>query len=435
MPNLIFILTDDQRYDALGVVNPLARTPTMDALAKRGTVFRNAFVATSICSPSRACCLTGRYGSANGVPGLGMALDRDEVTFAQSLKEAGYQTGYVGKWHLRRPKPKQAGFEAVTYFESNGPHYNRRVIEHGKKKTAQGYIEDYLADQSVAFIEQAVEAGRPFVLHHATQIPHMDHRFSWPAQDETLALYPLEKMPVPETRQDDLRGKPPYLRNARSYVRAQQTYGYTDPANIRRHWQAYLASITEMDRSLGRLVAALGRLGIADETWIVLMGDNGWFMGEHGFTSKVLPYEESIRVPFLVSGPGLEGEQRDELVLNADISPTLVDLAGLPVPDGVHGRSLLPLLGGEKVAWRDSILYEAPEPELGSWPLAAVRTARWKYIQTYAIKDPSRLVFEELYDLGADPREMTNLAGQAAHAAVQAQLREELGRLRSSVKD
>ena len=434
MPNLIFILTDDQRFDALGCVNPLVQTPTMDALAKRGVLFRNAFVATSICSPSRACCLTGRYGSANGVPGLGMSLHRGEVTFAQLLRKSGYQTGYVGKWHLKWPKPKAAGFDDVTYFESNGPHYNRKVTERGRKTVAKGYIEDYLADQSVRFIERAAGAGKPFVLHHATQIPHMDHRFSWPAKAQTLARYPLDKMPVPRSWRDDLSGKPPYLKTGRNYTRAQETYGYTDPAAIRRHCQAYWASITEMDAALGRIVAALDRLGIRDDTWIILMGDNGWFLGEHGFTSKVLPYEESIRVPFIVSGPGLKGETRDELILNADVAPTFLNLAGLPIPENMHGRSLLPLLRGERVTWRQSILYEAPKPELGSWPLVAVRTDRWKYIQTCAIRDPAKLVFEELYDLQADPHEMTNLAGRPEHKATVQRLQAELARLREGIR-
>lgn len=433
MPNLIFILTDDQRFDALGCVNPLVQTPTMDALAKRGVLFRNAFVATSICSPSRACCLTGRYGSANGVPGLGMSLHRTEATFAQLLKKAGYQTGYVGKWHLKWPKPEAAGFDDVVCFESNGPHHNRTVTEHGRKKVAKGYIEDYLADQSVAFIEKAVKAGKPFVLHHGTQIPHMDHRFSWPSKPETLARYPVGKMPLPKSWRDDLGGKPPYLKQGRNHTRAQQNYGYNKPDGIRRHWQAYLASVTEMDAALGRIVAALDRLGIRDDTWIILMGDNGWFLGEHGFTSKVLPYEESIRVPFIVSGPGLKGGACDELILNADVAPTFLELAGVAVPGRMHGRSLVPLLRGEKADWRQSILYEAPKPELGSWPLAAVRTDRWKYIQTFDIQAPTKLVFEELYDLKTDPNEMTNLAGVDKCKAVRDELRTELSRLRKSI--
>jgi arylsulfatase A-like enzyme len=429
-PNLLFILTDDQRFDALGCVNSVAITPNMDSLAAHGVRFDRTFVTTSICSPSRATCLTGRYGRANGVPGLGMALNRDEVTFAHLLKRAGYATGYVGKWHLKWPKPKGAGFDFVTYFTSNGPHHNRRVIEQGRRKVARGYIEDYLAGQSVAFIEQAAASGRPFVLHHATQIPHMDHRFSWPAGAETLARFPLETMPVPATWRDDLSGKPPYLKTARSRARAQEDYGYTDAKAIRRHWQHYLASVAEMDAALGKVFAALDRLGLRENTWIILMGDNGWFMGEHGFTSKVLAYEDSIRVPFIVAGPGLDGAVSEELILNADIAPTLLDLAGLPVPKRMHGRSLVPLLEGETQGWRKSVLYEAIEPELGVWPHVAVRTVQWKYIQTFDLKDRSRVIFEELYDLKNDPHETENLAGENEHAETQKRLKTELAELR-----
>ena len=432
-PNLVFILTDDQRFDALGCVNPIVRTPTMDALARRGVRFERAFVATSICSPSRACCLTGRYGRANGVPGLGMALKPGERTFAQILKAAGYRTAYVGKWHLKRPDPKGAGFDVVTFFRSNGPHYNRRVIQAGKPTVARGYIEDYLAAQAVEFLEASAKAGQPFVLHIGTQIPHMDHKFSWPASKETLALYDVAKMPVPSNWRDDLSGKPPYLKTGRHRKRGK-LYGYEDAAAIQRHFQAYFAAITEMDRALGTVVAALDRLGLRDNTWLILMGDNGWFMGEHGFTSKVLPYEESIRVPFIVSGPGLGGTVRSEMVLNADIAPTFLDLAGVPVPANVHGRSLVPLLRGEEAEWRESILYEAPKPELGSRPLAAVRTGRWKYIQTYDPEAPDRVVFEELYDLRADPGELANLAPQPIHAATRARLAAELQQLREQMQ-
>ena len=433
-PNLIFILTDDQRFDALGCVTPWIHTPNLDALAKRGVRFDRAFVATSICSPSRACCLTGRYGRANGVLGLGQSLKRTEVTFAHLLRRAGYQTGYVGKWHIQWPRPKGAGFDFVTYFMSNGPHHNRKVIERGRSKMAQGYVEDYLADQSIEFMEQAVKKGAPFVLHHATQIPHMDHKFSWPARQETLDRYPLDRMPVPTSWRDNLTGKPPYLKQARSYTRAQGMYGYRDAAAIRRHWQAYCASITEMDASLGRIVAALGRLNIRDNTWIILMGDNGWFMGEHGLTSKVLAYEESMRVPFIVSGPGLKGAVCDEMILNADIAPTFLELAGLPVPDNMHGRSLLPLLQGKTDGWRTSVLYEAVRPELGVQPTVAIRTRRWKYTQTLDAADQDKVAFEELYDLDADPHEMTNLVQVAGHLATVKQLNAELAALRASIQ-
>jgi len=435
MPNLIFILTDDQRHDAMGCAgNRLVVTPNIDSLAKTGVRFAQAFVTTSICSPSRACCLTGRYGSANGVPGLGGGLRPRETTFAHLLKKAGYQTGYVGKWHLRRPStPAGAGFDFVTYLRANGPHYDRGVVERGRRKVAKGFIEDYLAGQAIGFIRSAAKTTAPLLLHLSTQVPHMDHKFRWVPRPGTLALYDEAKIPIPRNWQDALEGKPPYLKTGRHRQRGR-LYGYDSEAGIRKHFRSYYAAITEMDRALGKVLAALDRLGVREKTYIILMGDNGWFMGEHGFTSKVLAYEESIRVPFIVSGPGLEGDVCEELILNADVAPTFLDLAGVPVPDNMHGRSLVPLLRGEKVDWRKSILYEALKPELGSWPLVAVRTHRWKYIRTFELNDPSSLCFEELYDLQADPGELRNLAGSAEHKSVLEELRAELERLRKSIQ-
>jgi len=431
-PNFLFILTDDQRFDAMGCSgNRLIRTPHIDALAARGVRFDNAFVTLSICSPSRAACLTGRYGSANGVTTLGQTVNKASRTFAQILKKAGYRTGLAGKWHLKN-KPESLGFDFASYFTSNGPQYNRKAIEAGRKTTARGYVEDYNADQSIRFLTEAAKSGEPFVLFHCTQVPHMTPKFDWTAKEEMLATYEQSKMPVPETWRDDLSGKPPYLKTARSRTKAR-TYGYDKAESIQRHCRNYYASITEMDATLGRVLAALDKLGLRENTWVLLMGDNGWFMGEHGFTSKVLPYEESMRVPMIVAGPGTAARVDERLVLNVDLAPTMLDLAGLSVPESMHGRSLVPLLKGKKTDWRKSMLYEAPTPSLGSWPLFAVRTQRWKYIRTFDIKNRAKLAFEELYDLKADPAEMRNLADQAEYATLQRQLAEELQRLRRAI--
>jgi arylsulfatase A-like enzyme len=275
---------------------------------------------------------------------------------------------------------------------------------------------------------------------------------------------------VPASWRDDLSGKPPYL--ARSRFRTQgEKYGYATEAGIRAHRRQYLAIVSQMDRSLGRLVEACGRLGLGENTYVFLMGDNGWFMGEHGFTSKVLAYEESMRVPLVVAGPGLEGAADGRLVLNADLAPTMLDLAGLPVPGNMHGRSLAPLLGGRNLAaalggratppalvgqatlaggraplagrqaplggqappWRESILYEALAPELSSWPLVAVRTRDFKYIQTFDLADRSQTAFEELYDLRNDPAEMRNLAPSPEDRETLDRLKDELARLRASL--
>jgi len=436
-PNFLLILTDDQRWDALGAAgNPLIRTPHMDALASRGMRFAQAMVTTSICCPSRACCLTGRYGSRTGVTGVGAGSSRirpGERTFVQMLREAGYRTGFFGKWHIGGLTPAGAGFDAGAHFVGNGAHYDRQVQAADGPTIARGFIEDWLADRSVEFMESARAAGTPFLLHLCTQVPHMTSEMTWEPRPETLALYDEARMPVPPTWNDDLAGKPPHLKTSRQRTQAA-TYGYGTPEAIRRHHRLYYAAVTDLDRSLGRVLAALDRLGLRDTTCVLLTGDNGWFLGEHGFTSKVLAYEESVRVPLLVAGPGVGAAVEQRLVLNADLAPTILDLAGLPVPANVHGRSLVPLLGGRAEGWRASVLYEALAPDLGSWPHLAVRTRQWKYIRTLDLRDPSRTVFEELYDLAQDPAETRNLAGVAEHRGVLERQREEIERLRAELQ-
>lgn len=435
-PNLIFILTDDQRHDALGcAVNPNIITPAMDALASSGVRFRNAFVTTSICSPSRACCLTGRYGSLNGVMSVpGRPVNPGETTFVELLKQAGYRTGYAGKWHLQGPKtPLEAGFDSASWCWSNGRHYGRGVWQEGEQKTAEGHIEDYIADRAIDFLQSSSAAGQPFLLHYSTQVPHMDHEFAWPAKPETLALYEDKQFTLPRSWNDDLSSKPPYLKQARSILQARK-YGYDAPEAVLKHIKEYCAAVTDTDRALGRMLNTLEQLGLRDNTYIIFMGDNGWLLGEHRFTSKVLPYEESIRVPFFLSGPGIQPQVRDEIVLNADVAPTLLDCAGLPAPPRINGRSMLPLVAGETTPWRMSFYYEALEPVLGARPLVAIRNHDWKYIRTFDLEDPSKLAFEELYHLSKDPIEMHNLAGQRGHAAVRRELARELDGLRRAVK-
>ena len=429
----MFIFTDDQRHDAMGCAgNSLIRTPNIDSLAARGVRFDRAFVTLSICSPSRAACLSGCYGSTNGVTTLGQALNAPRETSPEYLKQAGYQTGFSGKWHLKTT-PTECGFDFVSYFLSNGRYYNRSVVEKGEKKQVPGFIDYYVADESIRFLESATRRKSPFVLWMCTQVPHMNHEYDWNARPETLAGYDPAAMRVPETWRDDLSGKPHYLKQARSRLRALE-YGYAKPEAIQRHLQRYYAAVTEVDASIGKVLRAVERLGLKQNTWFILMGDNGWFMGEHGFTSKVLPYEESIRVPMIVAGPGIQPRADTHLVLNIDLTATMLDLARIPVPDQMHGRSLLPLIRGQEVNWRESFLYEALTPTLGSWPLLTVRTERWKYIQTYDIEDPSRCVFEELYHMQEDPLEVHNLAQDVRHATVVRQLSASLDKHRETLK-
>ena len=437
-PNFLVILTDDQRADAFGAAgNPHVRTPHLDRLAARGVRFTQSFVATSICSPSRAAHLTGRYGSGNGVMDLQQTrLKPGEKTWAQALQAAGYRTSMVGKWHLTNT-PQSLGFDEATFFHSNGAYYRRKVNERGKVVEVPGHLEDYTAEQAVRFLHEAADDKTPFSLWLCTQLPHLDDRFRWNAKPETLRLFDAARLPVPAAWPDDLAGKPPYLKEARHHTRAVEEYGYDRRENVQAHLRDYYATIADMDTALGRVFAALDDHKLRDNTYIVFSSDNGWLLGEHKMTSKVLAYEESMRVPMLIVGPGIEPRVDDRLVLNVDIAPTLLDLAGLAVPENLHGRSLAPLLrktdGDDRGPWRDAVLYEAIKPELGSWPLLAVRTQRWKYIRTFEAKSQlDKIAFEELYDLKTDPGEMQNLAREPTHAATLAELRTMLERMQPS---
>jgi arylsulfatase A-like enzyme len=430
-PNILFLLTDDQRWDGYAASgNALLQTPNLDSIAASGVRFRNAFVTLAICSPSRAACLTGRYGSANGVTSVGsVRLNAGEPTFAEALAAAGYYTGVTGKWHLK-DSPSECGFEFASICFSNGTWYDRKFNVEGRSKTMPGFVDDVTAKESIRFIREARQRQKPFVLWMNTQVPHMDHRFQWPARQEYLDNYDVNEMPLPASWQDDLSGKPAYLKTARNRTQALK-YGYDDPTAIRRHTRDYYAGIQQMDAAVGRVLDTLEELGLMGSTWIIFMGDNGWMLGEHGMTSKVLPYEESMRVPMAISGPHLTPRTSDDLVLNIDLTATIYELAGLDVPRSLHGRSLMAILAGRMPAdWRTCFLYEAPTPQLGSRPLWAVRNERWKYVETRLSDDE---VFVELYDLQNDAVEMKNSAADVEYQTTLQEMARELRRQRAQL--
>lgn len=432
-PNILFILTDDQRWDCWSAYgNDRIHTPNLDRIADRGVRFNNAFVTLAICSPSRAACLTGRYGSVNGVTAVGSEkLNLGEPTFAKALGLAGYATGVTGKWHLKTT-PQDCGFSFASTCWANGTWYDRKFNVDGRQQVMPGFVDDVIANESIRFIRQSQAQQKPFVLWMCTQVPHMDHRHTWPASEEALSEYRADSMSLPVTWNDDLSKKPEYLKTSRNRTQAMK-YGYDDPENIRNHIRDYYASVVQMDAAVGRVLNELEQQNLQDNTWIIFMGDNGWMLGEHGMTSKVLPYEESMRVPMAIAGPQTVQRKSDELVLNIDITATMYELAGVAVPESLHGRSLLPIANGETPKnWRTSFLYEAPTPQLGSQPLWAVRNARWKYIETITDDTPQK-TFAELYDLTSDPIELCNVVNDPANRPVVAQLAADLREQRNEI--
>jgi arylsulfatase A-like enzyme len=416
-PNFIFILSDDQRQDALGISgNKIIKTPQLDQLLRKAVRFSNAQVVLSLCSPSRAAILTGRYGSSNGVTSLNSFLKPAEKTVASYLRSSGYQTAMIGKWHIGQ-SPQDLGFDYNVYFNGNGEYYGRSINDRGKMVKPAQHCDEYSVDRGIDFLKEAVKNDKPFFLFQCTQLPHMDGKLLWNAKLETLNKYDRSKMPVASNRLDDLSGKPPYLKEVRNRTQALE-YHYPDVDAIQKHTLEYYSVITEMDDALGRLLAVIRELKVEDNTYIIFMSDNGWMLGEHGFTSKVLPYNNSVRVPLFILGPGINGHVNDNIVLNIDLAPTILDLAGVKKPAAIQGKSMLPLLFNKEVSWRKAFVYEGIGTYGGAKPHLAVYDNSYRYIVTYQDSTLKSAIFRELYDLKKDGNEMHNIIKDPAYSQV-----------------
>ena len=416
-PNFIIIYTDDQRQDAVGFSgNHVIKTPSIDRMASKGMQFTNANVVFSLCSPSRAAVLTGRYGSANGVLHLDSDLNQNEKTIASYLKEVGYRTAISGKWHLGR-EPKNAGFDFYTFFKANGTYYGRTIFDMGEKVKSEIHCDEYCVNRSIDFLKDAVSKDQPFFLFHNTQLPHMNGKLIWDAKQETLDKYNQEEMPVAKNRFDNLENKPEYLKTVRNRVKALD-YGYPDSIAIQKHTKDYYAVISEMDNALGRLFKTIEELDLMENTYIFFMSDNGWMLGEHGFTSKVLPYKPSTWVPAFVLGPDVKSKINKSIVLNIDMAPTILELAGLECPENIHGRSFSGLLTGEKQETREAFIYEGLGNYGGAKPNLTVVSKDFRYTETYEDESLGTIIFRELYQQIKDPNEMDNLVENASYQSI-----------------
>lgn len=434
--NVIFIYTDDQNHDWIGYANPFVLTPNLDRLAAQGMIFDHGVITLPICMPSRATALTGRHNLANGVTVRGTRLNPGEVSFAEYFNEAGYLTGLIGKWHIPFATASGEGFQEVHQLGTrdgyNTPHYlNPMVIVNGVEQLYEGYEGDFCVDQSLYVIEKARAADQPFMLWVCPFTPHGHQAGRW-FSDETRRLYrdiDFSDHPVPGNLGADLDGKPPYLRTFRGR-RLGDERNAGESYNVRGAFM----QLTELDRALGRLFDFLKAQGLMDTTYIVFMSDNGVFGGRHGMTSKGLLYDAVVRVPLFFAGPGIPGGRRDAdtVVSNSDIAPTMLELAGLSVPERMHGKSIKPLLKEDIPLDREFVMLELPKPaqNFETKPAFALRSARWKFIQTYENGLDEPLTFEELYDLENDPYELRNIVAKPEHRETVERLRAELDRRR-----
>jgi N-acetylglucosamine-6-sulfatase len=419
-PNIVFILLDDLRWDALGCTgHPFVKTPNIDRIAREGALFDNFFVTTSLCSPSRASILTGQYAHRHGVThnGNNDKLSHQLVTFPRLLHDAGYETAFIGKWHMGDDDTPRPGFDHWVAMPGQGAYQNPALNINGRPIKEQGYMTDVLNRYAAEYLNRS--HAKPFVLYLGHKAPHAPS----PPAERHKELYSNHPIPRRPNFNDTLEGKPALLRRWQGKPPAQPDPQRYDPL-IRNQLGALMA----IDEGVGQIFQALEKSGQLDNTLLVFTSDNGFFWGEHTLGDKRYSYEESIRDPLLMRYPRLTkaGTNIDQQALNIDLAPTFLDAAGVRVPAHMQGRSLLPLLKGNDKGWRQSFLMEyfidPAFPQIP--PYRGVRTSRWKYTHYVELESA-----DELYDLQADPYEMKNLINDPAAARALKDMKEQLARL------
>ena len=446
-PNFLFILVDDQPYDAVGFSNryPFLKTPNIDKLAKEGVNIENFFVTQSICSPSRASFLTGTYPHIHGVNQNNKHVDPDWQNYAPystHLQNSGYETAHIGKIHMAWKRGKdhiRPGFDYWFSFIGQGQYFDPKVNDNGVEMKLEGYMTDILTDKTIDWLKNKRDPNKPFSLNLWHKAVHERHLPAPRHKD----LYKNEDLPTPpyDTHKETFKGKPEWLR--------RKTYGFkwnendkipdelpeiTWPINKQKYMQL-LRSLIAVDESLGQVIKTLDEMGELENTVIIYSSDNGYFMGEHTFLDKRLAYENSMRVPMIIRYPKLITKNSivKEQCLNIDIAPTILDLAGVKKPSYMQGESMVKLVSGKKdKSWRKSMLFEYYVDD--AWPYAgpnqvAVRTNKYKLIDNFLEDD-----IDELYDLVNDPGEMKNLINDDNYNNVEKELREESIKLQKKYK-
>lgn len=412
-PNFVFIYTDDQRWDAMSVVQreqgekgrfPWLKTPNMDRLAAEGVRFRNAFIVNSLCAPSRASYLTGCYGYVNGVVNNHTAFPATNVTHATLLKAAGYATAYVGKWHMGRQSGQRPGFDFSASFIGQGQYFDCPVEINGKTTATKGWVDDVSTDFGIRFIQE--NKDKPFSLVLGFKATHGPFDPP-PRRKETYAGEQARSVP-------NLHVQAIYKEGAKPNKTVDPAADKV-PANLN-----YFRCITAADDNLGRILQTLDDLKLTDNTMVIFASDNGYYLGEHGLGDKRSAYDESLRIPMLLRYPklGVKGKLIDPIVTNVDLAPTLLDFAGVAVPKEMHGRSWRPLLEGKTAEWRKAFFYcYFYENNFAIPTVTAVRTDTSKLI-----KYPGHDDWTELFDLSRDPYELKNLFRDPAAATLRQEL-------------
>jgi arylsulfatase A-like enzyme len=438
-PNILFIMTDDHAAHAISAYgSKINKTPHLDKLAGEGIRLDRCFVTNSICTPSRAAILTGKYSHKNGVPVFNR-FDGSQQTVAKLLQAAGYHTGMFGKWHLGSDP---TGFDRWKILPGQGAYHDPVFYTSSARKKETGYCTDLITDFSIEFLDQRPKE-KPFFLMCHQKAPHRN----WQPREDKKAKWAKVQVPLPETFDDDYAGKSDAAREATMRVEDHLTPNDVKekpPEGLsgrdlkiwkyQRYMQDYLACVESVDDNIGRLMDYLDKQGLRDNTLVIYTSDQGFFLGDHGWYDKRFMYEESLRMPFLARWPGKvkPGTTSGDMVLNVDFAPTFLTAAGLPVPADMQGKNALGVLAGNTPAgWRTDMYYRyyhypadhRVQPHIG------VRTLTHKLIHFNKIDQ------WELYDLTVDPREKRNLISEPGQQAKVAELKSRLMALKKELGD
>jgi N-acetylglucosamine-6-sulfatase len=453
--NVIFILSDDHRYDFMGFTGkvPWLETPNMDILARDGIYCQNAFVSTSLSSPSRASILTGLYAHSHTVVDNSAPEPENLVYFPEYLQDMGYETAFFGKWHMGEDSDKpRRGFDHWESFRGQGMYYNPTLNINGEHVTYgdSAYITDLLTDHAIQWMKNR-KSDSPFFLYlshkavHAEFSPAKRHREKY--ADKKIEYPPSFDLTKPEMLESE--GKPLKIINEHNpdysygkgrepdWVKEQRfswhgvDYMYNGDMDFETFYRSYCETLLGIDESIGAIIDYLKQQGMYESTLIIYMGDNGFSFGEHGLIDKRHFYEESARVPLIVCCPELfqGGRTEQRMIQNIDIAPTILDVFGITKPQQMQGISFLKILKGEDVEWRDKIFYEYYwEENFPQTPTTfGIRTDRYKYIKYWGIWDT-----DEFYDLRDDPHEMNNLIASPSHQNI---IKEMAGELYTWLED
>jgi N-acetylglucosamine-6-sulfatase len=441
--NIIFILADDHRYDAMGFMKkiPGLKTPGMDRMAAEGAHVRNAFVSTALCSPSRASILTGQYAHTHTIVDNDTPLPSNLTFFPQYLQKKGYQTAFLGKWHMGNTEDQpQPGFDYWLSFHGQGVYYDPTFNINGKRiKQPEGsYTTDLLTDYAVQWLNK-LDKKKPYFMYlshkgvHAEFHPAKRHQGIYKdievrtppsmylTATDSSRYYGTSTSPASRVNFRDI---PNWVRNQR-YSWHGVDFMYHGTIKFDDFYRQYLETLMGVDESVQSVMKWVVENGQEQNTMIVYMGDNGFSFGEHGLIDKRHAYEESMRVPLLVWAPGMVKPNSvvDEVIMNVDLAPTFLELAGIKKPAQMQGESFASILRGNSISWRNKVFYEyyweAAFPQTPT--IFAVRTDRFKYIFNYGVWD-----LNELYDLKEDPYEMNNLIKDKKYEAEGVKLKNEL---------